>query len=88
MNPLEGQNFLVNPISDPMCELIEDYGLSCWISFSAETALADSPTIKRAPVSDNPEDYSVLENGVVVGRIFKVPVASADRPWMWASGHG
>jgi len=22
-----------------------------------------------------------------VGRIFKVPVAPQDRPWMWASGH-
>ena len=30
----------------------------------------------------------MLENGVVVGRIFKVPVAPPDRPWMWASGHG
>jgi hypothetical protein len=42
---------------------------------------------RRAPVGDNPEDYAVLENGVVVGRIFKVPVAPPDRPWMWASGH-
>ena len=25
--------------------------------------------LKRAPVGDNPEDYSVLENGVVVGRL-------------------
>jgi len=33
------------------------------------------------------DDYVVLENGVVVGRIFKVPVAPPDRPWMWASGH-
>jgi hypothetical protein len=22
-----------------------------------------------------------------VGRIFKVPIAPEDRPWMWASGH-
>jgi hypothetical protein len=29
----------------------------------------------------------VLEDGVVVGRIFKSPGAPADRPWMWASGH-
>ena len=43
--------------------------------------------LKRAPVGDNQEDYSVLENGVVVGRIFKVPVAPEGRPWMWASGH-
>jgi hypothetical protein len=47
-----------------------------------------SPLIlKRAPVGGNPEDYSVLENGVVVGRIFLVPVAPQGRPWMWASGH-
>jgi hypothetical protein len=29
----------------------------------------------------------VLENGVVVGPIFMVPVAPEGRPWMWASGH-
>jgi hypothetical protein len=33
------------------------------------------------------DDYDVLENGVVVGRTFKVPVPPQDRPWMWASGH-
>jgi hypothetical protein len=31
--------------------------------------------------------YDVLENGVIIGRIFKVPIAPAERPWMWASGH-
>jgi hypothetical protein len=43
--------------------------------------------LKRAPIDDNQEDYAVLENGVVVGRIFKVPIAPSGRPWMWASGH-
>jgi len=43
--------------------------------------------LKRAPIGDNEDDYDVLENGVVVGRIFKVLVAPPDRPWMWASGH-
>src|SRR5262245_26465330 len=33
------------------------------------------------------DDYDVFEDGVKVGRIFKVPVAPQDRPWMWASGH-
>jgi hypothetical protein len=33
------------------------------------------------------DDYDVLENGVVVGRISKEQVAPPDRPWMWASGH-
>jgi hypothetical protein len=50
--------------------------------------MASDPLIlKRAPVGDNPDDYAVLENGVIVGRIFKSPVGPADRPWMWASGH-
>jgi hypothetical protein len=43
--------------------------------------------LKRDPVGQNPEDYSVLEDGVVIGRIFKVPIAPPDCPWMWASGH-
>jgi hypothetical protein len=43
--------------------------------------------LKRAPIGDNQEDYDVLENGVVVGRIFLSPAAPQDRPWMWASGH-
>jgi hypothetical protein len=48
--------------------------------------------LKRASASRSSgqwrdDDYDVLENGVVVGRIFKVPIAPADRPWMWASGH-
>jgi hypothetical protein len=44
--------------------------------------------LKRAPIGWNQDDYDGLENNVVVGRIFKVPVAPPDRPWMWASGHG
>jgi hypothetical protein len=42
--------------------------------------------LKRAP-GWNQDDYDVLENGVVVGRIFKVPIAPQDRTRMWASGH-
>jgi hypothetical protein len=33
------------------------------------------------------DDYDVLENGVVVGRIFLSAAAPRNRPWMWASGH-
>jgi hypothetical protein len=34
------------------------------------------------------DDYDVLENGVVVGRIFFLDaVGPKDRPWMWASVH-
>jgi hypothetical protein len=43
--------------------------------------------LKRAPLGDNQNDYDVLENGVVVGRVFVTPAAPQDRQWMWASGH-
>jgi len=33
------------------------------------------------------DDYDVLQNGVVVGRIFLALAAPRNRPWMWASGH-
>jgi len=33
------------------------------------------------------DDYDVLEDGVIVGRIFLSPGAPQDRQWMWASGH-
>ena len=41
--------------------------------------------LKRAPIGWNQDDYDVVEGGVVVGRIFKVPIAPHDRLWMWAS---
>jgi hypothetical protein len=43
--------------------------------------------LKRAPIGWNQDDFDVVEDGVIVGRIFKVPIAPQDRAWMWASGH-
>jgi hypothetical protein len=44
--------------------------------------------LKCAPIGDNLEDYDVLEDGVVVGRIFFLSaVAPRDCLWMWAGGH-
>jgi hypothetical protein len=42
--------------------------------------------LKRAPIGWNQDDFDVLEDGVIVGRVFR-PIAPADRPWMWVSGH-
>jgi hypothetical protein len=43
--------------------------------------------LKRAPIGWNQDDYDVLEDGVIVGRVFKVPIAPNGCSWMWASGH-
>ena len=34
------------------------------------------------------DDFDVLEDGIIVGRIFFLDaVGPQNRPWMWASGH-
>jgi hypothetical protein len=45
--------------------------------------------LKRAAVSRpsgewNDDDFDVLSNGEVVGRIFKVNAAPVGSPWMWS----
>ena len=39
--------------------------------------------LKRSPIGLNQEDYEVLEESVVVGRIFLMPIGLKGRPWMW-----
>jgi hypothetical protein len=44
--------------------------------------------LKRASASRpsgewNDDDYDVLADGVIVGRIFKVNAAPVAQPWMW-----
>lgn len=41
----------------------------------------------HAPIGWNPGALRLLEDGVVVGRIFLMPIGLRGRPWMWASGH-
>jgi hypothetical protein len=41
---------------------------------------------KRAP-GDNQDAFDVLEDGVMVGRIFLVSDGPPNTLWMWASGH-
>ena len=49
--------------------------------------------LKRASLSRpsgqwNEEDYDVLANGEVVGRIFKANAAPVGSPWMWTLAFG
>jgi hypothetical protein len=39
--------------------------------------------LKRSPIGMNQEDYEVLEDSAVVGRIFLMPIGLKGRPWMW-----
>ena len=44
--------------------------------------------LKHAPIGWSQDAFTVLENGIVVGRIFFLDaVGPRGRPWMWASGH-
>jgi hypothetical protein len=49
--------------------------------------------LKRASASRpsgewNDDDYDVLADGVVVGRIFKANAAPVGSPWMWTLAFG
>jgi len=50
-------------------------------------------TLKRASASRpsghwNDDDFDVLADGVVVGRILKVHAAQVGAPWMWTLAFG
>jgi hypothetical protein len=49
--------------------------------------------LKRASASRpsgewNDDDYDVLADGVIVGRIFNVNAAPVGQPWMWTLAFG
>jgi hypothetical protein len=44
--------------------------------------------LKNAPIGDNEDDYDVLADGKVVGRIFVSQAAPQDRQWMWTIAYG
>jgi hypothetical protein len=53
----------------------------------------DQMIFKRASASRpsgewNDDDYDVLADGVVVGRIFKANAAPVGTPWMWTLAFG
>jgi hypothetical protein len=52
-----------------------------------------SPPAQRASASRpsgewNDDDYDVLADGVIVGRIFNVNAAPVGQPWMWTLAFG
>jgi hypothetical protein len=44
--------------------------------------------LKRAPIGWNQDDFDVLEDGKIVGRLFFLDaVGPQGASWMWARGH-
>src|SRR5262245_42216828 len=58
--------------------------------WASRSSMAAPLILKRGdPSRRRDNDYDVLEDGKVVGRIFHLEAAAPEgRPWMWASGHG
>jgi hypothetical protein len=53
----------------------------------------DALILKRAPASRlsgewSDDDYDVLADGRVVGRIMKAAAAPVGSPWLWTLGYG
>jgi hypothetical protein len=45
--------------------------------------------LKRSPFADAGfQDYNVLCEGELVGRIFRASAAAPERPWFWRIAHG
>jgi hypothetical protein len=44
--------------------------------------------LKRGPIGWNQNDYDVLADGAVVGRIFKANAAPVGASWMWTLAFG
>jgi hypothetical protein len=72
--------------------MVRCFGIRLWSRDDASFISMPLLVLKRASASrssgewrDN--DFDVLEDGVVIGRIFLSPAAPQGRPWMWASGH-
>ena len=59
----------------------------------ARAAARDTLILKRASASRpsgewSEDDYDVLVDGIVVGRIFKANAAPVGAPWMWTLAFG
>ena len=67
--------------------IIESLQKSWPMTESSKTRSGFDFILKRAPIGSNRENHDVLQDGVIVGRVFLSPAAPEHRRWMWASGH-
>jgi len=55
---------------------------------SMTTLLLNGAALSRPSGEWNDDDFDVLANGVVIGRILKVHAAPVGSPWMWTLAFG
>jgi len=48
----------------------------------------DQLILKRASASRSDDNYNVLADGVVVGRIMRALIAPVETPWFWTLAYG
>jgi hypothetical protein len=78
-------------VSDESCKTKTAATATTKATTTAATAVMSTLLLKRAlaslPFEWHGEDYDVLQDGVVVGRIFTSLVAPKDTPWFWSLAH-
>jgi hypothetical protein len=71
-----------------------DWHPECMAAYAAVSGAAMNGLILKRPSASRPsgkwrdDDYDVLSEGQVVGRIRKVITVPADTPWVWTLGYG
>jgi hypothetical protein len=81
---------MTDPPSLELAVIFAVASLASLMAWELDPGSAQHPvrSLLRALLSRwHPRTEAPLEDGVVVGSIFKVPVAPRERPWVWASGH-
>jgi hypothetical protein len=53
-----------------------------------ETLILKHASVSRPSGEWNDDDYDVLNDGKVVGRILKAAASPVGAPWMWTLAHG
>ena len=68
--------------------LIGDEHRARQLGMERDYLLLKAASASRPSGEWNDDDYDVLADGVVVGRIFKVHAAPVGQPWMWTLAFG
>src|SRR5262245_34078926 len=60
----------------------------CLVHFRRQLFANDAIAASRLSGEWSDDDYDVLADGIVVGRIMKAAAAPVGSPWLWTLGYG